>query len=103
MVPHFTLEDLVELGGDYDDPVVHLWGKFMMPLAEKVFKKPMAWALKYHRPRQWVHRQNHQPDIVGGGYFARMGMTNFEAIQSAGGFRRTAEAGQTDRADRHWL
>lgn len=40
LVPTFiTLEDLTQPGGDYDGPVLQLRGKFMMPQAEKVFRK----------------------------------------------------------------
>ncbi|HEY5691269.1 MAG TPA: amidohydrolase family protein, partial [Cyclobacteriaceae bacterium] len=47
LVPTFiTLEDLTLPGGDYDDPVIELRGKFMMPIAEQVFKKAHAMGVK---------------------------------------------------------
>ncbi|MCA6368811.1 MAG: hypothetical protein IM618_17435 [Cytophagales bacterium] len=47
LVPTFiTLEDLTQPGGDYTGPVLELRGKFIMPQAEKVFKKALALGVK---------------------------------------------------------
>ncbi|HOO09068.1 MAG TPA: amidohydrolase family protein [Cyclobacteriaceae bacterium] len=85
LVPTFiTLEDLVEPGGDYDDPVVHLRGKFMMPLAEKVFKKAHGMGIKIATGADNGYTAKTTSRIsLEVAHFARMGMTNFEAIQSA--------------------
>jgi imidazolonepropionase-like amidohydrolase len=37
-----TLIDLVEPGGDYDDPVVHVRGKFMLPYLRRTIQKAHA-------------------------------------------------------------
>lgn len=40
LVPtYITLLDLVEPGGDYDDPVVHMRGKYMIPKSEWVIRR----------------------------------------------------------------
>ena len=85
LVPTFiTLEDLVEPGGDYNDPVVHLRGKFMMPLAEKVFKKAHGMGIKIATGADNGYTAKTTSRIsLEVAHFARMGMTNFEAIQSA--------------------
>ncbi|GAB1444653.1 Xaa-Pro dipeptidase [Flammeovirgaceae bacterium] len=85
LVPTFiTLEDLVEPGGDYDDPVTHLRGKFMMPLTEKVFKKAHAMGIKIATGADNGYTAKTTSRIsLEVAHFARMGMTNFEAIQAS--------------------
>lgn len=47
LVPtYITLIDLIEPGGDYDDPVVHIRGKYMVPKSEWVIKKAMEIGVK---------------------------------------------------------
>ncbi len=85
LVPTFiTLQDLVEPGGDYDDPVIHLRGKFMIPLAEKVFKKAHAMGIKIATGADNGYNAETTSRIsLEVAHFVRMGMTNFEAIQSS--------------------
>lgn len=85
LVPTFiTLEDLTLPGGDYDDPVIELRGKFMMPLAEKVFKKAHAMGIKIATGADNGYSEKTTSRIsLEAAHFVRMGMTNFEALQSA--------------------
>jgi imidazolonepropionase-like amidohydrolase len=85
LVPTFiTLEDLTQPGGDYTGPVLELRGKFMMPQAEKVFKKAHALGIKIVTGADNGYTANTTSRIsLECAHFARMGMTNFEAIQSA--------------------
>ena len=85
LVPTFiTLEDLTLPGGDYDDPVIELRGKFMMPLAEKVFKKAHAMGIKIATGADNRYSDKTTSRIsLEAAHFVRMGMNNFEALQSA--------------------
>jgi imidazolonepropionase-like amidohydrolase len=85
LVPTFsTLEDLTLPGGDYDGPVLHLRGKFMMPMAEKVVKRahalgiPIATGVDNNYTPASTTRVAHEC-----AHFVRMGMTPFEAIRCA--------------------
>lgn len=85
LVPTFiTLEDLTQPGGDYDGPVLQLRGKFMMPQAEKVFRKAHSLGVKIVTGADNGYTANTTSRIsLECAHFARMGMSNFEAIQSA--------------------
>jgi imidazolonepropionase-like amidohydrolase len=85
LVPTFiTLEDLTQPGGDYAGPVLELRGKFMMPQAEKVFKKAHELGVKIVTGADNSYTANTTSRIsLECAHFVRMGMTNFEAIQSA--------------------
>ncbi len=85
LVPtYITLEDLTQPGGDYTGPVLELRGKFMMPQAEKVFRKAHELGIKIV-----TGADNNYTAVTTSRislecqHFVRMGMTNFEAIQSA--------------------
>ncbi len=85
LVPtYITLEDLTKPGGDYSGAVLELRGRFMMPMAEKVFKKAHALGVRIATGAD----NNYTPISTNRislecEHFVRMGMTNFEAIQSA--------------------
>ncbi len=84
VITYITLEDLTKPGGDYDNPVLELRGKFMMPIAERVFKKAHAMGVKIATGAD----NNYSPTTTSRisleiAHFVRMGMTNFEAIQAA--------------------
>ncbi|MBL7871271.1 MAG: amidohydrolase family protein [Cyclobacteriaceae bacterium] len=85
LVPTFiTLEDLTQPGGDYEGPVLELRGKFMMPQAEKVFKKAHELGVKMVTGADNSYTAQTTSRIsLECAHFVRMGMTNFEAIQSA--------------------
>jgi imidazolonepropionase-like amidohydrolase len=85
LVPtYITLEDLTKPGGDYAGAVLELRGRFMMPTAEKVFKKAHALGIKIATGADNDYTPNSTSRIsLECEHFARMGMTNFEAIQSA--------------------
>lgn len=85
LVPtYITLEDLTKPGGDYSGAVLELRGKFMMPQAEKVFKKAHALGVKIATGADNNYTTNSTSRIsLECEHFVKMGMTNFEAIQSA--------------------
>jgi len=85
LVPTFiTLEDLTQPGGDYEGPVLQLRGKFMMPQAERVFKKAHELGVKIVTGADNSYTAQTTSRIsLECAHFVRMGMTNFEAIQSA--------------------
>ncbi len=85
LVPTFiTLEDLTQPGGDYVGPVLELRGKFMMPQAEKVFKKAHSLGIKIVTGADNSYTANTTSRIsLECAHFVRMGMSNFDAIQSA--------------------
>lgn len=85
LVPTFiTLEDLTQPGGDYTGPVLELRGRFMMPQAEKVFKRALSLGIKIatgaDNSYQTVSTSRISLECA---HFARMGMTHFQAIHSA--------------------
>ena len=85
LVPTFiTLEDLTQPGGDYTGPVLELRGKFMMPQAEKVFKKAHELGIKIvtGADNNYIATSTSRISLECQ-HYVRMGMTNFEAIQSA--------------------
>lgn len=85
LVPTFiTLEDLTQPGGDYVGPVLELRGKFMMPQAEKVFKKAHSLGIKIVTGADNSYTANTTSRIsLECAHYVRMGMSNFEAIRSA--------------------
>jgi imidazolonepropionase-like amidohydrolase len=85
LVPTFiTLEDLTQPGGDYDGPTLELRGKFMMPQAEKVFKKAHSLGIKIVTGADNSYTATTTSRIsLECAHYVRMGMSNFEAIQSA--------------------
>jgi imidazolonepropionase-like amidohydrolase len=85
LVPTFiTLEDLTQPGGDYIGPVLELRGKFMMPQAEKVFKKAHALGVKIATGADNGYTANTTSRIsLECAHFVRMGMTPYEAMQAA--------------------
>ena len=85
LVPTFiTLEDVTQRGGDYDGPVLELRGKFMMPQAEKVFRKAHELGIRIvtGADNNYTLRSTSRISLECQ-HFVRMGMSNFEAIQSA--------------------
>lgn len=85
LVPTFiTLEDLTQPGGDYTGPVLELRGKFMMPQAEIVFRKAHELGIKIVTGADNNYTATTTSRIsLECQHYVRMGMTNFEAIQSA--------------------
>ena len=85
LVPtYITLEDLLQPGGDYTGPVLELRAKFMMPQAEKVFRKALALGIPIATGADNNYTVNTTSRIsLECQHFVRMGMTNFQAIQSA--------------------
>jgi imidazolonepropionase-like amidohydrolase len=85
LVPTFiTLEDLTQPGGDYFGPVLELRGKFMMPQAEKVFRKAEELGVKIVTGADNGYSALTTSRIsLECQHYVRMGMTPFEAIQAA--------------------
>ncbi len=85
LVPtYITLEDLTKPGGDYSGAVLELRGRFMMPAAEKVFRKARELGVKIVTGADNDYTPNSTSRIsLECEHFVRMGMTNAEAIQSA--------------------
>lgn len=85
LVPtYITLEDLTKPGGDYSGAVLELRGKFMMPAAEKVFRKAHALGVKIATGADNDYTVNSTSRIsLECEHYVRMGMSTFEAIQSA--------------------
>jgi imidazolonepropionase-like amidohydrolase len=85
LVPTYsTVLDLVEPGGDYDDPMLNIRGKHMLPRLEDTFKRAHKMGIKIatgadtsYGPES-VTRVSHEV-----ANFVKMGMTELEAIQSA--------------------
>lgn len=85
MVPTYsTLIDLVEAGGDYDDPVTRVRGQHMTPRMEETFKNAHRRGIKIvtgadvgYTP-QSVTRVSHEV-----ANFVKLGMTPAEALRSA--------------------
>lgn len=84
LVPTFiTLEDLTQPGGDYTGPVLELRGKFMIPQAERVFKKAHELGIKIVTGADNGYTELTTSRIsLECAHYVRLGMTNFEAIQS---------------------
>ena len=85
LVPTFiTLEDLSQPGGDYNGPVLELRGKFMMPQAEKVFRKALTLGIPIVTGADNSYTAASTSRIsLECQHFVRMGMSPFQAIQSA--------------------
>ncbi len=85
LVPtYITLEDLTKPGGDYSGAVLELRGRFMMPAAEKVFKKAHALGVKITTGADNDYTNNSTSRVsLECEHFVRMGMSNHEAIQAA--------------------
>jgi len=79
-----TLIDLVEPGGDYDDPVVHVRGRFMLPVLRAAFKEAVAIGVKIatgadsgYGPASVTRIGQEATNFV------EMGMTPLQAVQAA--------------------
>lgn len=85
LVPTFiTLEDLTHPGGDYAGPVLELRGKFMIPQAERVFKKARELGVKIVTGADNGYTAQTTSQIsLECQHYVRMGMTPFEAMQCA--------------------
>lgn len=85
LVPtYITLVDLTKPGGDYDDAVLEMRGNFMLPVAEKMFKKAHALGVKIATGADNRYTANTTSTVpLEVANYVRMGMSNFEAIQSA--------------------
>jgi len=85
LVPtYITLEDLTKPGGDYAGAVLELRGRFMMPQAERVFRKAHALGIRIATGADNNYTNQSTSRIsLECEHFVRMGMSPFEAIQSA--------------------
>lgn len=79
-----TIIDLVEPGGDYDDPVVHVRGRFMLPVLRAAFKEALAAGVKIATGAD----SSYGPGSVTrvgqeATNFVQLGMTPLQAVQAA--------------------
>jgi len=81
---YITLVDLTKPGGDYDNATLEMRGNFMVPVAERAFKKAHAMGVKIATGADNGYTSKTTSSVaLEVANFARMGMTNFEAIQSS--------------------
>lgn len=85
LVPTFvTIEDMTKPTGDYAGSVLELRGRFMMPLLERVIKKAHSLGLKIATGADTDYGPTSTSRIsIECEHYVTMGMTPFEAIQSA--------------------
>jgi imidazolonepropionase-like amidohydrolase len=85
LVPTFiTVEDLTEPGGDYDDPVLVIRGRHMLPTLERTIQRAHRMGVKIVTGAD----TGYGPESVlrvpmEVAHFVRLGMTPLEAIRSA--------------------
>jgi imidazolonepropionase-like amidohydrolase len=79
-----TLDDLTQVGGEYDDPVLQLRGNFMVPVAERVLKMAMSIGVKIATGADNNYSEKSTSRIaLECLHYVRLGMTPFQAIQAA--------------------
>lgn len=84
VLTYITLEDLTKPGGDYEGAVLELRGRYMMPIAENVFKKALQLGVKIATGADNDYTMNSTSRVaLECEHFVKMGMTPFQAIQSA--------------------
>ncbi len=84
LVPtHITLWDLVEPGGDYDDPVINMRGRYMIPKSEVVIKRAHELGVKLATGadnRYHPHSTSRVSMEVE--HFVRLGMAPYDALKT---------------------
>ncbi len=85
LVPTYsTVADLVEPGGDYDDPVLTIRGRHMLPTLERTIQRAHRMGVKIVTGGDTGYGAESVIRVpMEVGEFARMGMTPLEAIRSA--------------------
>ncbi|MBX7125601.1 MAG: amidohydrolase family protein [Cyclobacteriaceae bacterium] len=84
VLTYITLEDLTKPGGDYSNPTLELRGRYMMPIGEKVFRKALSLGVKIATGADNDYAPHSTSRIaLECEHYVRMGMTPFQAIQSA--------------------
>jgi imidazolonepropionase-like amidohydrolase len=79
-----TIEDLKIPGGEYSNPTLELRGKFMMPEAESAVKNAIALGVKIATGADNDYSAESTTRVsLEAEHFVRLGMTNFQALQSA--------------------
>jgi imidazolonepropionase-like amidohydrolase len=98
LVPTYsTIVDLSEPGGDYDDPVLELRGKSMLPVARKMFQHAYRMGVRIATGADTDYGPKSLTRISAEvANFVDMGMTPFDAIRSA-----TTAAAELLGLDRH--
>ena len=84
LVPTFiTLMDLVEPGGDYDQPVVNMRGRYMIPKSEKMIKKAIALGVKIATGADNSYLEKSTSRVsMEAMHFVRLGMDPWDALQT---------------------
>jgi imidazolonepropionase-like amidohydrolase len=86
LVPTYTtLRDLVEPGGDYDDPVTHNRGLFMLPIAREMVRRAHKAGVKIATgvDTQYGERSTSRVSQEMVAFVDEMGFTPMEAIRAA--------------------
>jgi len=79
-----TIEDLKIPGGEYSNPTLELRGKSMMPEAEQAVKNAIALGVKIATGADNDYSAESTTRVsLEAEHFVRLGMTNFQALQSA--------------------
>jgi imidazolonepropionase-like amidohydrolase len=79
-----TIEDLKIPGGEYSNPTLELRGKFMMPEAENAVRNAIALGVKIATGADNDYSSESTTRVsLEAEHFVRLGMTNFQALQSA--------------------
>jgi len=84
LVPTFiTLIDLVEPGGDYDQPVVNMRGRYMIPKSEAMIRKAMELGVKIATGADNRYLEKSLSRVsMEAMHFVRLGMTPWEALKT---------------------
>ena len=84
LVPTFiTLMDLIEPGGDYDQPVVNMRGRYMIPKSEAMIKQAMAKGVKIATgaDNRYLDKSTSRVSMEAM-HFVRLGMSHWDAIKT---------------------
>ena len=86
LVPtHITLWDLIEPGGDYDNPIILMRGQYMIPKSEAAIQRALALGVRLATGadnRYLPHSTSRVSMEVE--HFVRLGMDPFEALKTTG-------------------
>ncbi len=84
LVPTFiTLLDLVEPGGDNDNPVIHLRGKYMIPKSERTIRKAIELRVKIATGADNRYTETSTSRVsMEVEHFIRLGMDPWDALRT---------------------
>ena len=80
---YITLVDLVEPGGDYDDPVIHMRGKYMLPHSEKAIKTAIELGVKLVTGADNRYTLESTSRVsMEAEHFVRLGLPNWDGLKA---------------------